>query len=400
MDKMEFVPVSQVLNSLKEMLQTQFRMVYLMGEVSNLTKSSNGHYYFTLSDELGALSVVLFRTLSLSMPTLSSMKNGDKIFCAGNLTLYPKKGQLQLNAQYIHSSGMGVLKMRYEMLKKKLASQGYFDLERKKSLPKIPRKVVLITSPQGAAVHDFLNVYKNRCLQMDILIIPALMQGEKSSLSLQMALKKAQEIPNVDVIVFTRGGGSFEDLYSFNDEQLIEDIYHCPICVLSAIGHQVDFTLCDYVSDVRAQTPTMAAQMLTEYSCEILQKLAYLRSKLLSFSQNIQLYLKNILTKANPINMVIKLQQMSYQYNNKLQPLLHSLQHSINLTVQKYNLSLQKYEISLQNLDPKKIWQRGVAYVENSKGEVIRNCNEFNVDESPYYVLKFIDGSVYVQKKS
>lgn len=396
---MQFIPVSQVLEELKNTLHSQFPSIYVTGEVSNFMRASSGHYYFTLSDPQASLSVVLFRSSAIQLPILDKIKNGDKIFCAGGLTLYPKRGQLQMNAQYVHSCGTGVLKMRYDLLKKQLAAQGYFDLERKKSLPKIPQRVALITSPTGAAVHDFLNVYQARSFHMDVIIVGALVQGEKSAQSLRSALKKAMKLPGIDVIVFTRGGGSFEDLYSFNDEELIKEIYACPIPIVSAIGHQVDFTLCDYVCDVRAQTPTAAAQLLTLGSVEILETLRALQRRLQSQSQRILLHYQNVLFKARPIRMLGHIQNQAHRYHNRLESARAQMIKRMEIILTRWSHSLEKYAILLRSNDPHLIWQRGIVWVENSKGQALKTRENFIKDQYGPYTLRFVDGNAIVDKK-
>src|SRR5690606_12931867 len=215
-------------------------------------------------------------------PLIRNLKNGDKIVVVGPISVYQKRGSFQLLAKRIFPAGEGQLKLQYERLKARLSQEGLFDIEKKKPIPKFPRRIAVITAEHGAALQDFLNVMERRSLWMDILIIPALVQGDGAPRSLLNALKKAESIEGVDVIVLTRGGGSIEDLWGFNDENLVRAIDNCTIPVISAVGHQVDFTLCDYVSDHRSETPTAAAEILSQPQTELNSRLVFCQSRIKS----------------------------------------------------------------------------------------------------------------------
>lgn len=261
--------VSDLVSSIKECLEEEFHEVMVQGEVTNLSPSSAGHWYFTLSDENASLSCALFKGDALRNPLIRNLKNGDKIILSGPLSVYLKKGSFQMLVRRLVPAGEGQLKLQFERLKAKLSEEGLFDLERKKKLPLFPKRIAVITAEHGAALQDFINVMKRRTLWLNLVIIPALVQGEGAPKSLIQALEKAEGLRDIDVIVLTRGGGSLEDLWAFNDENLIRRIHHCPIPVISAVGHQVDFTLCDYVADHRSETPTAAAETLSQPQTEL-----------------------------------------------------------------------------------------------------------------------------------
>src|SRR5665647_366517 len=275
MMNLEAATVSDLLSSIKDVLENHFHEVMVQGEVSNLSPSTSGHWYFSLSDDKASISCALFKMDALRNPLIRSLKDGDKIIIFGPLSVYSKRGTFQILAKRIMPAGAGQLKLQFERLKAKLSAEGLFDLDIKKILPTFPQKIAVITAEHGAALQDFLNVIKRRSLWLDIIIIPALVQGDGAPRSLISALKKAQNLDGVDVVVLTRGGGSMEDLWAFNDEELVRTIAACPIPVVSAVGHQVDFTICDYVSDFRSETPTAAAETLSQPHTERKARLQY-----------------------------------------------------------------------------------------------------------------------------
>ena len=278
---MDKVPsVSEVIFNIKRLLEGEFRTVSVEGEISNLSHSSSGHWYLTLSDSDSSLSAAVFKMDALRNPLMKSLKNGDKVICSGSIGVYNKRGTFQLIVKRISPVGKGDLKEQFEMLKRKLAAEGLFDPQIKKEIPTLPNRIAVITAKGAAALQDFLNIIDRRTQWYDILLSPALVQGDAAPASLRKALfnvikysMDAPEDKKIDVIVFTRGGGSMEDLWAFNDEGLAWDIFNCPIPVISAVGHQVDTTICDMVSDLRCETPSAAAEVLSSAQAEIKETL-------------------------------------------------------------------------------------------------------------------------------
>ncbi|MBP5296340.1 MAG: exodeoxyribonuclease VII large subunit, partial [Bacteriovoracaceae bacterium] len=279
--------VSEILVQIKGLLESTFPEVLVEGEVSNFAKASSGHYYFSLSDETASIAVAFFRGDALLNPLLKTLTDGQKVIVVGRIGVYPKRGTFQIIGAKIYPFGAGNLKIQFELLKKQLAEKGLFDLEHKKSIPPFPRRVAIITALDGAALQDFRQVYQRRSVVMDILVVPSLVQGEQAPASLRAALKKVlaynqalQEHPSahpgelpIEVVVLARGGGSMEDLWCFNDEALAYAIYEFPLPIISAVGHQVDFTIADFVADHRAETPTAAAEVLTAAQVDLQQRL-------------------------------------------------------------------------------------------------------------------------------
>lgn len=413
--------VSELVQHIKEVLEGEFNEVMVQGEVTNLSPSSAGHWYFTLSDENACISVALFKMDALRNPLIRSLKNGDKIILFGPLSVYPKRGTFQVLAKRIMPAGEGQLKLQFERLKAKLAQEGLFDLEAKKPVPTFPKRVAVITAPHGAALQDFLNVMKRRTLWHDIVIVPAVVQGADSPRSLVAALKKAQELPGVEVIVLTRGGGSLEDLWSFNDENLVRAIHACPIPTISAVGHQVDYTLCDYVADHRSETPTAAAETLSQPQTELEKRLrfcqSHLKSELFKRKQAVELWIQRLhpreilglihekLKHAHQALSEVRLRDRAFELiglhvqGQELDELLLRLRHRMDIQVGDAKSELKRLDQVLGALDPSKVLTRGYSYVEGGEGHVLSSLSEFSkLAQGSVLGIRFQDGTGKVKK--
>ena len=250
--------VGEVTRSLKGLLETSFPFITVAGEVSNLRRPYSGHMYFTLKDSEAQLRAVLFKTQQRYLN--EDLRDGLEVVCRGRISLYEPRGEYQLVVDVVDGKGEGALQVAFEELKQRLAAEGLFDQARKRSLPFLPRRVGVITSPDGAALHDFLHMASVRFPGLPIEIYPSRMQGEGAAAEIAEALELSNERGAVDVIVLCRGGGSIEDLWAFNEETLAQAIYASEIPVVSAVGHEVDYTIADFVADHRAPTPTAAAE--------------------------------------------------------------------------------------------------------------------------------------------
>lgn len=253
--------VSDFTRNVKSVLEYNFPSVWVSGEISNLAMPRSGHWYFTLKDDRSQVRCAMFRQ---SNQRLTFTPNeGMQILVKARVSLYEARGDFQLIVDNMEDAGVGALQRAYEQLKQKLQAQGLFDAQHKQTLPEIPHQVGIITSPTGAALQDILNVLKRRFPALPIIIYPAQVQGANAPEQLLHALHQAQEQALCDVLIIGRGGGSIEDLWAFNDEQLAMAIYNCPIPIISSVGHEVDFTICDFVADVRAATPSAAAELVS-----------------------------------------------------------------------------------------------------------------------------------------
>lgn len=253
--------VSELTSRLRGTLEPAFSNVWVQGEVSNARPAPSGHMYFSIKDAQSMMSVAIFGWASKKRTF--ELTDGLSVVLHGKLSIYPTRGTYQLVADHVEPLGAGALQLAFEQLKKKLQSEGLFDESRKRPLPAFPRKIVVLTSPTGAAIQDMLTILRRRGRPIDVVIIPALVQGEEAPKQLLAALDQAIRFKLGEVIVLARGGGSMEDLWAFNNEALARAVAASPIPTISAVGHEIDFTICDFVADRRAATPSAAAEILS-----------------------------------------------------------------------------------------------------------------------------------------
>src|SRR5215470_1642553 len=258
--------VSELTRSIRGMLETKFAAVWVQGEISNYKLHPSGHQYFTLKDQRAQISCVIWRDTMLPPRKHSGLADGGQVQVYGTVTVFEARGQYQLNVQIIQPRGVGLLQAKFETLKRKLEAEGLFALERKRPLPKFPRRIGIVTSPSGAAIRDMLNVLCRRAPWLQILINPGRVQGTGAAQEIAVAIRELaspnEAFASVDLIVVTRGGGSIEDLWEFNEEIVARAIFHSSVPIVSAVGHEIDFTICDFVADLRAPTPSAAAELI------------------------------------------------------------------------------------------------------------------------------------------
>lgn len=253
------ISVSTLNTQIKSLLETTFLNISVEGEISNLTYHSSGHIYFSIKDDKSTISCVMFKGNAKYLKF--RLEVGQKIVINGTITVYTPRGSYQLMCSKIEPSGQGALAFAYEQLKKKLQEKGYFKQEIKKQLPKYPKKIAIITSPTGAAIEDMKKVATNRWPLINLVLIPTLVQGESSKFDIVDSIKYAQTL-DVDLLIVGRGGGSIEDLWAFNEECVADEIYKCKLPIISAVGHETDFLISDFVSDLRAATPSNAMEIV------------------------------------------------------------------------------------------------------------------------------------------
>jgi len=280
--------VSRLVREARSALEGSFPLVWVEGEISNLAMPASGHIYFTLKDEAAQVRCAMFRNRNRQLRF--TPENGMQVLLRVRVTLYEGRGEFQLVVEHMEEAGSGALQRAYEALKHRLGSEGLFDQEIKKTLPTMPSSIGIVSSPDGAAVHDILNVLNRRFPAANIVLYPVAVQGEGSAKQITQAITTANNRQECDVLIVGRGGGSLEDLWSFNDEQLARTIFASQIPVISAVGHEVDFTIADFVADVRAPTPSAAAELAVPDSAELLAKIQNVSRRLTSL---ITQYLQN-----------------------------------------------------------------------------------------------------------
>ena len=263
----EIVSVSEINKRAKSLLEENFPFVWIEGEVSNFFSAASGHWYFSLKDESSEIRCAMFSNKNLQISF--EPKDGDHLVVNGTLSIFEGRGQYQLIVEHVELAGEGALLRAFEELKKKLHSEGLFDDSLKKELPPYPKKIAVVTSPDGAVIQDIINVLDRRSPFFNLVVVPTLVQGDKAAAQISRAINKASKLKNIGLIILARGGGSIEDLWAFNSEEVARTITKCPIPIISAIGHETDFTIADFVADLRAPTPSIAAEIVSQSYSEL-----------------------------------------------------------------------------------------------------------------------------------
>lgn len=354
--------------------------ICVCGEISNLKYHTSGHIYFTLKDEEAEISAVMFRSSVNNMKFIA--KNGMKVRAYGKISLYEKGGKCQIYVSAMLDDGIGALQIEYEKLRKKLSDEGLFDKERKKSLPRFPSCVGIITSPTGAAVRDMINVSTRRWPAANILIYPALVQGIDAPMSLCRGIELLNAYAVCDVIIIGRGGGSIEDLWAFNDERVVRAVASSHIPTISAVGHETDFTLCDFAADCRAPTPSAAAEIALpdkeEYRQridEILDKIDLATSNLIKTKKNLLSSFYRQLELSSPQTRLMSEKKLLEQKTAALDRLIDSI-------YQKRRDDLGAIAGKLFAMSPLAVLSRGYSLTQNEEGQVITSSSLLSIGET------------------
>ena len=259
--------VSEITRGIKNLLEENYSSLWISGEISNFKAHSSGHYYFSLKDENSQINAVMFKGSNRLFKF--RLEDGLQVIVNGRVTVYEPRGSYQIVVEYIEPQGLGVLQLAFEQLKKKLETEGLFDESRKKALPLLPKKIGIVTSPTGAAIRDILHVLKRRYSNIEVLLAPVNVQGAEAAPAIVSAIEELNTFSDIDLIIVGRGGGSLEDLWAFNTEEIARAIAVSKIPVISAVGHEIDTTIADYVADLRAPTPSVAAELAVPVKDEI-----------------------------------------------------------------------------------------------------------------------------------
>lgn len=366
--------VSQLTRRLRGHIESAFFDIWVRGEVSNFRKPVSGHAYFILKDGNAQLRAVMFRQ-NLSRLRFQP-QNGIEVLLHGTLTVYEARGEYQIVSDRVEPVGIGALQLAFEQLKAKLQKEGLFDPKHKKPLPLLPKRVGIITSATGAAVQDILKVLGRRFFNLECLIIPASVQGEKAAGEICQAIhlaerwNKESDLP-IDVLMVGRGGGSIEDLWPFNEESVARKIFQCPIPIISAVGHEIDFTIADFVADVRAPTPSAAAEMVTANKIELIQKIMAhfdrCASAMLGKMNQSRLHLGHLSQRLkDPRERIRKIHE---NFNTLLLRLIRQMKTHCLFTRKKMESTLQM----LHTLSPLQVISRGYSITSTESGEIIRS---------------------------
>ncbi len=390
-DKEAVLSVSEANKYVKMLMDNDALLssISVRGEISNLKYHTSGHLYFTLKDEDAEIAAVMFRS---SVSTMSfAAKNGMKVTAFGRISIYEKSGKCQMYVSAMLDDGKGDLQLEYERLLRKLTEEGLFDKERKKALPKYPECVGIITSPTGAAVRDMINVTGRRWPFAKLFIYPSLVQGAEAPASLCMALQCLDVLGECDVIIIGRGGGSIEDLWAFNDESVVRAVAACNTPIISAVGHETDFTLCDFAADCRAPTPSAAAEIAVPDKNEIKMRIDDAMSKVDRAFDHC-FYIKK--TRLDGLSKRLKLSSPEARVEKEKQMLMlkHRLMESAMDKIMSLNKDRFRQTVGrLEALSPLAVLKRGYSVVRKSGGEVVSSVGALDIGEKISIVMS--DGS-------
>ncbi len=362
--------VSEVNRLIKDVLEQTFYPFWLRGEISNMTIHRSGHVYFCLKDARSQLSGVYFRGAVAARQM--QLKDGADIEVWGRLTVYEPRGTYQLIADRIRTRGVGTLQQRFDELKQKLRDEGLFDAERKRPVPVLPSCVGVVTSPEGAAIHDFLRTLGRRFADVHVRIYPAAVQGNLAAAQIAEGIRFFNKKKACDVIVVTRGGGSLEDLWPFNEETVARAVAESAIPVISAVGHEVDFTICDYVADLRVSTPSAAAELVVGRKSEMLETVQVLRRRLADQLLLRMAALRRRMDKTVRHAVFREPQNLIRLYQQRVDELALRLASSVQTLFERKQSKYHMIEAKIHALDPRNVLKRGYAILTHSvTGRVI-----------------------------
>ena len=397
-DRRAVLTVGQVNAYIKQLLESDriLSSIYIRGEISNFTNHyRTGHLYFTLKDEDGVIQAVMFRSSAAKLKFLP--ENGMKVIVHGRVSAFSKSGQYQIYVDSMEPDGIGSLYVAFEQLKRKLADEGLFDEDRKRPLPGLPLKIGIITSPTGAAVRDIINITKRRFPLAELILYPSLVQGEGADEQLCAGVRFFGSQPEssefaVDLIIIGRGGGSIEDLWAFNSEKLARTIADCEVPVISAVGHETDFTICDFAADLRAPTPSAAAELAVPDANELGRRIGNIVSHMeLALTRRIKAGREELSELASsraltsPKNFVDDKRMALLALSNELES-------RIKLGLSAKRADFSSLTASLEALNPMSVISRGYAAVFTEDGELVKSVAQLETGDK--FLLRTSDGRV------
>ncbi len=384
MEEKPILSVSQVNLYIKQILDNDLLMsdVTVKGEISNFKLHSSGHMYMSLKDETGVMRAVMFRGASSKINF--KPENGMKVIARGRVSVYERDGQYQLYINSMEQEGVGSLHIAFEELKQRLFEEGLFDQSKKKPLPKYPKRIGVVTAPTGAAIRDIINILSRRFSYSDVLIYPVLVQGENSAKSIVSAIKYFNNAKNVDVMIVGRGGGSIEDLWSFNEEIVARAIFESEIPIVSAVGHEIDFTIADFVADLRAPTPSAAAELVVPSGDELIEKFDNVITRLKNSAQRIiesrRLVMAGCVDKPSFKNPLIKIADKKITLDN----LAHRFEMAEKVLLDRKKQLLSAGISKLDALSPLGTISRGFSIASGDSGIIksvkqVKSGDEINI---------------------
>ena len=432
------ISVSELNALAKALLEDHLAGLWIAGEVSNLTRAASGHYYFSLKDSRAQVRCAMFKGAAARLA--KPLKEGDHIEVAGKISIYEARGEFQITVNEVRLKGLGQLYEAYERLKAQLQAEGAFAAERKKPLPARPQCIGIVTSLAAAALRDVVTTLKRRAPEIPVIVYPTAVQGAGSEFQITQAIKTASQRAECDVLIVCRGGGSIEDLWAFNEEPVVRAIEVCPIPVVSGVGHETDFTLTDFVADVRAPTPTGAAELVSPNRQESLHRIAQAKGRLKTVleqryfdaSQKLDWLARQIrhprqkldeqrtyihkLAQTLSYSMTQNVRAHTARFERQTQALKHcrpdisvyrqdierfqtTLSHAFRQLLTQRRQSLTAQTALLEAVSPQQILERGFSVVKNTRGQVIRNANALKQGQKLHIIFAEGETDVRVTKE-
>ncbi len=424
--------VEQLNSHIRNMIEGQLPVIWLQAEISNFKPHSSGHFYFSLKDSKSQISAVMFRGFNSKLKF--KPHDGLEVLIRGRITVYEPRGSYQIACESMEPVGAGALQKQFEQLKEKLKAEGLFESKRKKQIPALPQSIAVVTSPTGAAIQDILNIMRRRAKSVEVTVVPTIVQGAAAAPKICEAFLAAQKL-NPDVIIIGRGGGSIEDMWCFNDEKLARLIAACEIPVISAVGHEIDFTICDFVSDLRAPTPSAAAELVSKNTNDLIQRISLFdrslknsiiksvniqKQKLIFYSRrlvdpkkrlqdliqrNDELFMRleqsvysriNDLKKDTEIlrNKLVAPAQVIQNLRNRIQTMNLKLQNKINQKISDQFYRLNNLKSLAHSLSPLQVVDRGYS-ISKIKDKVVKSIKQIKADD--ILDIRLADGDVRAQ---
>lgn len=396
MDYSRIISVYELTRTIKSKLENDsgLQRLWVRGEISNFTHHSSGHMYFTMKDSRAQIRCVMFRSDNRTLRFRP--ENGMQVIAAGDIGVYEPAGVYQLYVKALQPDGLGALHLAFEQLKRRLAAEGLFDEARKRPLPLLPRRIGIITSPTGAAIRDIIRVSRRRFPNLTLVVAPVLVQGEEAPEQIVTAIQRMNDHGRVDVLIVGRGGGSLEDLWAFNDERVARAIYASRVPVVSAVGHEIDFTISDFVADVRAPTPSAAAEIVVPSRLELVAALGSLRIRLVRALQNRWRLQRDRLERLASRPVLRRPLDGIHREQQRLDEQLRRLQAAMRRDLDERRGRLLALAARLEALSPLAVLQRGYSLTFTVPGgRLVRSARQVGVGDQ--LDIRVVDGTIHCQ---
>ena len=369
--------VKEINRLVRELLEQSFPSFWISGEISNFISASSGHWYFSLKDDEAQVRCTMFKNKNMVADWVP--KNGEKIEAKCFIGLYEARGEYQLNIELIRHAGIGLLSEAFNQLKEKLLKEGLFETSRKKLIPQFPKSIGVITSPTGAAIEDILITLKRRSPHIPIFIYPSLVQGKEAPLAIVKAIETANIRMECDVLILARGGGSIEDLWAFNEEIVARAIVASKIPTITGVGHETDTTIADFVSDLRAPTPTGAAELVTSHTVELIKTIQVYKNQLNKVMAGV---IRELMQKIDYLEKrLVSPRQQIQRQKEQIHQYIQRINQSMKNAMIQYRLNIDKLKLNLDHLSPHAVLSRGYSIITNVDGQIVNNANQLKLDD-------------------